>query len=331
MYHFSTLILVFMISNQSNDIDERKGTNTIILNKQVPISFSMFSNLPEQNVIQEVNDKTKYLINTLVENMSKMYTISNRLVFYEYYKYIHYFCVNKLKMKYYNTKDPIDATSDNIVFNINGTYYFLESKLKEDTFKNKNTYKVIKQRNESYIRKLKKWLEFPMIGYNNSFYDINICKDYGFMDCFQAVSSLKMGQKYKTLSNGKICILDQIQYCSGSPSLDAYLKSRKTNAIKGHFPYKWLTRYNKLYENTLPEYKYFESNKTTKEEYDKLFDIWKGNNMTNMFDYLRYYNNLDVVPLVEAITKHRKFYYEKGFDMHKDAISLSGLAEKNYV
>ena len=167
-----------------------------------------------------------------------------------------------------------------------------------------------------------------MTGCNNSFYDINICKDSGFMDCFQAVSSLKMGQKYKTLSNGKICILDQIQYCSGSPSLDAYLKSRKTNAIKGHFPYKWLTRYNKLYENTLPEYKYFESNKTTKEEYDKLFDVWKDNNMTNMFDYLRYYNNLDVVPLVEAITKHRKFYYEKGFDMHKDAISLSGLAER---
>ena len=59
-----------------------------------------------------------------------------------------------------------------------------------------------------------------------------------------------------------------------------------------------------------------------------MFDVWKDNNMTNMFDYLRYYNNLDVVPLVEAITKHRKFYYEKGFDMHKDAISLSGLAER---
>ena len=50
--------------------------------------------------------------------------------------------------------------------------------------------------------------------------------------------------------------------------------------------------------------------------------------MNNMFDYLKYYNNLDVQPLIEAITKHRAFYYEKNLDMHKDAISLSGLAEK---
>ena len=50
--------------------------------------------------------------------------------------------------------------------------------------------------------------------------------------------------------------------------------------------------------------------------------------MNNMFDYLKYYNNLDVKPLIQAIEKHRQFYYNQGFDMHKDAISLSGLAEK---
>ena len=44
-----------------------------------------------------------------------------------------------------------------------------------------------------------------------------------------------------------------------------------------------------------------------------------------MFDY---YNNLDGKPLVQAIEKHREFYLTLGFDMHKDAISLSGLAEK---
>ena len=204
---------VYDFESCANNIDERKGTNTIILNKQVPISFSMFSNLPDQEVIHEVNNKANDLIKSLVENMMKMYATSNKLVFYEYYKFIHHFCVNKLKMKYYNTKEPVEATPDNIVFNIAGTYYVLESKLNEGNFKNKNTFKIIKQRNESYIKKIKKWLEFPMIGYNNSFYDINICKDYGFIDSFQALSSLKMGQRYKTLSNGKICILDQIQYC----------------------------------------------------------------------------------------------------------------------
>ena len=72
-----------------------------------------------------------------------------------------------------------------------------------------------------------------------------------------------------------------------------------------------LTSYNKLYEKSLPDYKYFESHKTSKEEYDTLQGIWEKENMKNMFDYLKYYNNLDVSPLIEAIEKHRKFYYDK--------------------
>ena len=31
--------------------------------------------------------------------------------------------------------------------------------------------------------------------------------------------------------------------------------------------------------------------------------------MNNMFDYLKYYNNLDVIPLIQGVTKHRAFYY----------------------
>ena len=111
------------------------------------------------------------------------------------------------------------------------------------------------------IRKLKKWLEFPIIGYNNSFYDVNLCKYYDFISKFGASNCLKVGQKYKSLSNDKICILDQIFYCSGCPSLDVYLKRRQTKCIKGHFPYRWLTSYDKLNENELPSYKYFEKEK----------------------------------------------------------------------
>ena len=47
-----------------------------------------------------------------------------------------------------------------------------------------------------------------------------------------------------------------------------------------------------------------------------------------MFDYLEYYNNCDVIPMVEAINKMFEFYRAKKFDMFKDAISLPGLAYK---
>ncbi len=50
--------------------------------------------------------------------------------------------------------------------------------------------------------------------------------------------------------------------------------------------------------------------------------IFNKHNMKNMFDYLEYYNNCDVIPMVEAINKMFMFYRPKNLDMFKDAISL---------
>jgi len=48
--------------------------------------------------------------------------------------------------------------------------------------------------------------------------------------------------------------------------------------------------------------------------------------MTTFTDWLRYYNNLDVGPFVEALEKMKAFYGERGIDICKDAVSLPGVA-----
>ena len=48
--------------------------------------------------------------------------------------------------------------------------------------------------------------------------------------------------------------------------------------------------------------------------------------METMRDLLLWYNNLDVVPFLEALEKQTKIYEGKGIDMLKSAISLPGLA-----
>ena len=48
--------------------------------------------------------------------------------------------------------------------------------------------------------------------------------------------------------------------------------------------------------------------------------------MQTFADWLRYYNNLDVAPGLEALEKMRAFYTEKGIDILKDAVSLPGLS-----
>ena len=48
--------------------------------------------------------------------------------------------------------------------------------------------------------------------------------------------------------------------------------------------------------------------------------------METFADWLRYYNNLDVKPGLEALEKTARFYTEKGLDIFKDAVSISGVS-----
>ena len=48
--------------------------------------------------------------------------------------------------------------------------------------------------------------------------------------------------------------------------------------------------------------------------------------MCTFADWLRYYNNLDVAPGLEALEKMRAFYADKGIDILKDTVSISGVS-----
>jgi len=48
--------------------------------------------------------------------------------------------------------------------------------------------------------------------------------------------------------------------------------------------------------------------------------------MKTFADWLRYYNNLDVGPFLEALEIMRGFYANLGIDFFKDAVSLPGVS-----
>jgi hypothetical protein len=50
--------------------------------------------------------------------------------------------------------------------------------------------------------------------------------------------------------------------------------------------------------------------------------------MTTFRDFLVWYNNLDVVPFLEAIDKMSNFWQERNIDMFKDGVSVPGLTMK---
>ena len=47
--------------------------------------------------------------------------------------------------------------------------------------------------------------------------------------------------------------------------------------------------------------------------------------MQTFADWLRYHNDLDITPGLEALEKMRAFYTDKGIDILKGAVSLLGV------
>ena len=65
---------------------------------------------------------------------------------------------------------------------------------------------------------------------------------------------------------------------------------------------------------------------TAAENYSYLQSVWENNNMQNFSDFLKWYNNKDVVSTLEGLQKMIEFYHNKGLDMLKLGCTLPKLA-----
>ena len=123
--------------------------------------------------------------------------------------------------------------------------------------------------------------------------------------------------------------LDIINYLGPGTSYEKWVKAYECKTVKSWFPYECFDKPEK--HAGLPKYEEWYSK--LKGEYILTRDEWEGcqrlfeeNGMRTFADWLRYYNNLDVVPDLEALEKMRTFYTEKGIDILKDAVSVPGVS-----
>ena len=77
----------------------------------------------------------------------------------------------------------------------------------------------------------------------------------------------------------------------------------------------------KLDDHNLPAKEAFYSR--LRQEYAERERVWRDTQMKTIRDFLVWYNNLDVIPFLEAISKQTVFYQKRGIDMFKDGIDLS--------
>ena len=92
---------------------------------------------------------------------------------------------------------------------------------------------------------------------------------------------------------------------------------------------------NEEYQNTVkalsnndPYYSILKNKTVPNEDVALAEETWEKRNMTTFSDYIKYYNDADVIGCVEAIKKMLKDKKEKGLDMFKISVSLPGLTQR---
>ena len=142
---------------------------------------------------------------------------------------------------------------------------------------------------------------------------------------------VKNRNKIMFLLTQGFCFLDITNYLGPRTSYEKWTKAYECTAEKSWFPYEWFDTPEKLYHPGLPDYpawySYLKGGYVfTRDEWDGRQHLFKEKGMRTFADWLRYYNNLEVAPGLEALERMRAFYTEEGIDTLKDVISIPGVS-----
>ena len=193
-------------------------------------------------------------------------------------------------------------------------------------------FEALDEEDEGLKTKLDGWLhQLPVISFNGGRYDLNVLKK-DLMTKLEVDFVVKKGQNFMCIGTELFRFLDISNYLAAGCSYDKYIKAYNCTQQKGFFPYEWMDDLGKLNDPALPPRSAFFSQLKNEglshEDYEYLQRVWEERGMTSVRDLLVWYNNLDVVPMLEAIEKQCAFFGAKGIDMFKDGISLPGLCQK---
>ncbi|XP_019633364.1 PREDICTED: uncharacterized protein LOC109476787 [Branchiostoma belcheri] len=197
-----------------------------------------------------------------------------------------------------------------------------------------------KQEKRTLIRKLIGRLhhhlrQLPVIGFNSGKYDVNAMKKVFLPHLYTQQENLrpiKKDNSFMSIETDHLKFLDLVNYVAPGFSYPHLLKAYECHETKGFFPYEWMDDLRKLDHAQLPPAEAFYSRlrgtHISPDDYAYCQKVWEECDMKTMKDFLIWYNNKDVVPMLEAIQKMVDFYKDLGIDMLKDGISVPGLTLK---
>jgi len=184
---------------------------------------------------------------------------------------------------------------------------------------------------------IEKWCnQVPVVGFNSGKYDLNLIRKYFaeiLAETDEKINVVKNGTRIMFIETKELKFLDISNYLAPGTSYEKWVKAYGCEQKKSWFPYEWFDSPEKLEEKSLPDYEYWYSELKgryllTRKEWEYCKKLYEEKGMKTFKDWLEYYNNIDVIPGIEAMEKMLSFYREKGLDMLKDAVSIPGLSMK---
>ena len=174
---------------------------------------------------------------------------------------------------------------------------------------------------------------------------------------------IKKANQFISFKFGDVKLLDIKKILGGATSLISFLKAYKTSETKGFLPYEWFDHPDiKQKTELLPNDAFYSKHRSCNtleaeyrdyvnllksglateqavvnlklskplptgiENYQYLQQIWEQEQMSSFKDFLRWYNNKDVVATFEAMQKMIAFYHDKNIESLKLGCILPNLA-----
>ena len=178
--------------------------------------------------------------------------------------------------------------------------------------------------------------QVPVLGFNSAKYDLNLIKRWLAkhlnMHDDPGMFVAKKNNTYTCIATESLKCLDMSQFLAAGSSYAGFLKAYHIREQKGYFPYEWFDDVTKLEATSLPPhqafYSHLKGSNISEEEYQNCEKVWRDHQTRTFRDFLVWYNNLDVEPFAEAVENFQQFYFEKGIDVFKTAISVPGIARQ---
>eukprot|EP00662_Eupelagonemidae_sp_cell21_P036402 gene36402-15539_t len=169
----------------------------------------------------------------------------------------------------------------------------------------------------------------PVVGFNSSKYDLNVLKKH-IVGHFQDATIANADGRFMFITTDEFKFIDAYNFLAPNYSLEKWLTAYKCTLRKSHFPYEWFDSYEKLDYPGLPPRRCWFSKLRNRgiglRDYWACVRTFNDRGMKTFGDWLRHYNSLDTLPMLEATAAMQRVYLKDGIDILKDVCSISGVA-----